>query len=63
MLTFLFILGIIYVVAKISSPNFWSGWHPPRRRRKRYNQGEKPYGLPWMGGSMKRKKSKYYWDD
>lgn len=63
MLTFLLILGIIYVVAKISSPNSWSGWQPPRRSRKRYSQGEKPYGLPWMGGSMKRKKSKHYWDD
>lgn len=63
MMTILLILGAIFVVAKISSPSVWSGWHSPLRHRKRYSQGEKPHGLPWMGGSMKRKKTKYYWDD
>ena len=34
----------------------------PRRRSKRYCEHEKPYGLPWMGGTIKKKKCDY-WDD
>ena len=63
MKTILLILGVIFVVAKISSPSVWSGWNPPLNRNKRYSRSEKPYGLPWIGGSMKRNSSKYYWDD
>lgn len=63
MITILIILGVIFVIAKISGPSVWSGWSPPRRRKSTYRRGEKPYGLPWMGGSMKRRKKKDYWDD
>lgn len=34
MITILIILGVIFVIAKISGPSVWSGWSPPRRRKK-----------------------------
>lgn len=59
MLTILLIIGIIYVLAKISSPSVWSGWHPPRY--KKY-EGR---GLPWLGKGKRnrRTRQKYFWDD
>ncbi len=63
MIELLFVIGIIYVLAKISSPSVWSGWTPPRHRKQHYRRGEKPYGLPWMGGTMKPRKDKKFWED
>ena len=59
MFSILIIIGIIYLIAKVSSPNFWSGWCPPRY---------KPYhgkGLPWFGNGKRKHREhiKYYWDD
>ncbi len=34
----------------------------PKRRRKRRRDNEKPYGLPWMGGTMHPKKKDYFED-
>ncbi|MDE6043278.1 MAG: hypothetical protein K2G07_07030 [Muribaculaceae bacterium] len=35
---------------------------PKRRRRLRRLEKEKPYGLPWMGGTMRPKKKDYFED-
>ncbi len=63
MIKILILIGIIYVTAILTSPYFWKGGGPPSRRRKRTaDNGEKPYGLPWMGGTLKRR-DKNFWDD
>ncbi len=56
-MTILLIIGVIYIIAKISGPKVWSGWTPPRY---------KPYkgkGLPWFGKRNRHNTPKYYWDD
>ena len=63
MIELLLIFLAIYVLAKISGPSVWKGWSPPRHRKTIYRRGEKPHGLPWMGGRVEQRKRKYYWDD
>ncbi|WP_439711489.1 hypothetical protein [Duncaniella muris] len=54
------IIIIIIVIAVLSAiPGGKSS--PPSRRRNRH-RSDKPYGLPWMGGSMKEKKKDYFSD-
>lgn len=53
LLGLLIVIGSIYVLAKISSPKVWRGWTP---RTKGKDTREKPYGLPWMGGTLKKKR-------
>lgn len=63
MLEILLILYVCYVITKITGPSVWIGWTPPHYKKTAYRRGEKPYGLPWMGGTMKKRKEKYFWDD
>lgn len=59
MLEILLIIGVIYVLAKISGPDVWIG--VPSRHSKPY----KRKGLPWFGNAKRnrRKREKYFWDD
>lgn len=58
----LFVLGLLSFSAGVKGPNNQNSSVSRRRRKRTYNNGEKPYGLPWMGGTMKRR-DKNFWDD
>lgn len=61
-MTLIIVFGIVCLLAIIPAPKNKSGQRSSGSRGRSYNGKEKPYGLPWMGGSSKRKKSKYFWD-
>ncbi len=57
------VFGLFLIFAGVQEPRAKNKPRVPRRRRRTYRSGEKPYGLPWMGGTMKRRKDKYFWDE
>lgn len=54
--------GIIFIIIVIAVLSVLPAGKASAHRRRYRRQSNKPHGLPWMGGSIKKKKKDYFSD-
>lgn len=57
------VFALFLIFAGVQEPGAKNKHVAPRRRKRRYQDREKPHGLRWTGSMKKRRKDKYFWDE